>query len=509
MTSPNKQKLRKRVGPAGDPANTDAPGLQRNNNGPPGPAGNKKGPPTAPTTITTEGPATSSTQTPPAASVSATMSPYFSSSSISTPLFTPSSTTSPVSATISTAESSPSLISSLGISTSTALTPSLYYETSPGTSTTSLAKTTLSTTSSSTSSFASLSTGSVSPPNTIIEFRHSTLKPGQRAGIALGTVAGFAFILTFIFLSFKWRRGGLPNIASQPGERLFTKRGHSRWPSRSRTPPEIPNSLLAAEDSSRGSLSWDYRSTFARPIVPKNSRRSLSRSLRKLVRLNPLGQNPVASRAPGEGTSSRNSFASYFWRRSTASMSPSFMDVESPPPLPPLPATLHSPQPLTTSISRESVQSDFLQPPTIPAEVLPPGFHRSWCYRNSQTSLASEDSDARSFKSVPGWVKFHYPHRSRNEITVSQRPAPALVAPQAISPGSWLKAKILRRSHSTVASAEEGDFHSVNGHGDELGSTESPVAGPGGLKQAQVALGRSYESTDSLVPEKQEPPWEI
>ncbi len=248
------------------------------------------------------------------------------------------------------------------------------------------------------------------------------------------------------------------------GKRFFRRIGTPRWPSsRPQTPPEMPDSLLTPEADSRSSLGWDYTSSFARPTAPVESRRSLSRSFRKLVGLNPLGQNPVTPHASKDGTSIRNSLATYFRRRSTASTSPSKNDVEDHPPLPPLPAMFQSSQPAATSISIESRQSgtdDFLRPPTVPDEVLPPAFHRSWCYRNSQISLASENSDARSFQSVPGWVKFCYPHQSRHERLASQSGS-ALIAPQATSPSSWLKAKFLRRSLLTVTSEEKGDIGDI------------------------------------------------
>ncbi|KAH6669581.1 hypothetical protein B0J14DRAFT_122443 [Halenospora varia] len=532
MVLPDGQKLTKDLIPR-DPVNTDAPGLQGNKNGPPGPAGNKKGPPTAAPTTTTEAPTTSPIQVPPSESIVSPFSTPSPGPAFSSPASTPSPTTPPAPITTSTSEVSPSFTSPSVTSTSVALAPSIYYETSPVTSTPYLVTTTLRTIFAGTSSSTALPTGLVSfPPNTAAQFGHSTLGPGQKAGIAVGTIgafkasfhrdrlaskannqeAGFPFLLTLIFLLFKWRRGELPKAVPCLSRRWLGTGGDSRWWSYSQTPEEMSDSLLTADVGSRRSLGWDYRSTFAPPAVTRKSRRSLPRSLRRLVQFNPLGQNPVTPHAPGEGTSNRNSFASFFHRRSTASASRSVIDVESPPSLPPLPAGFPPPRsPAISRRPREIVQSDtedFLRPQTLPAEVLPPTFHRSWCYRNSQITLASEESDARSFKSVPGWVKFHYPHRMRNDRGALLDSRPALPAPQTTSPGSWLKAKILRRSQSMTASEEKGGIHSGSDNGDESASTESPVLGPGGWKQTQVGNRMSCESADSLALEKQEP-WQI
>jgi hypothetical protein len=67
--------------------------------------------------------------------------------------------------------------------------------------------------------------------------------------------------------------------------------------------------------------------------------------------------------------------------------------------------------------------------------------------------MTSEDSETRSFKSVPGWVKFHYPGRLRNDAEGSHYSWRTLPAPRALSPGSWLRAKFLRRSQGDPTSA--------------------------------------------------------
>ena len=116
-------------------------------------------------------------------------------------------------------------------------------------------------------------------------------------------------------------------------------------------------------------------------------------------------------------------------------------------------------------------------------------------------TMASEKSEARSFKSVPGWVKSHYPHRSRSGVGVPQESCKAL-PPLPISPGSWLKAKTVHRSHSTASEDEKGHrVASDNGH--ESTGTERVVFGPGAWKQVQIGRRVSIASAHSLVVEKQ------
>ena len=232
-------------------------------------------------------------------------------------------------------------------------------------------------------------------------------------------------------------------------------------------------------------MGWDYRSTFARPTVTEKQRRSLPRSLRRLVRFNPLGQNPVAPHATGPGSPSRKSFASFFSRRSAASASRSVIDVESPPALPPLPFGFPSPRPPAISHpSREFTQSNtdiFLRLQTMPPLFPPQSFQRS--HRNSHTTMASEASETRSSKSVPGLVKFHYPCRSHPNRELPRDSSMPLPAPQAVSPGLWLKAKVLRRSHSTTTSEEKEGYRMGSDNGDESGGMEEIGVGLSGWKQ--------------------------
>lgn len=157
------------------------------------------------------------------------------------------------------------------------------------------------------------------------------------------------------------------------------------------------------------------------------------------------------------------------------------IDVESPPAIPPLPSGFPFPRPPDISVPGVFIHSnteDFLGPQTILAQVMPPTFHRSWCYRNSRTTFVSLESEAHSFKPVPGWLGFHYPQREPNEIAAPRESSTSLPAPQAISPGSWLKANTLRRSQSTTVSVENGGTHTGSNNCDESANTKSPVLGP-------------------------------
>jgi hypothetical protein len=221
----------------------------------------------------------------------------------------------------------------------------------------------------------------------------------------------------------------------------------------------MSDSLLTAEVGSSGSPTWDYRATFARPTVTEKARRSLRESLTRLLRFNPLGLDPATPQGRGARTPSRKSFASTrhsaFCPSFLQDQSGSVINPQSSPPLPPRRPSAIPGWP------REFAQSDTdgsPQPQTRPPQVPPQALQRSWHYRNSQMTIASEESEARSFKSVPGWVKFHYPHGSHSGGGAPREPWKVL-PPLPISPGSWLKAKLLRRSHSTTASEDERGPH--------------------------------------------------
>jgi hypothetical protein len=118
-------------------------------------------------------------------------------------------------------------------------------------------------------------------------------------------------------------------------------------------------------------------------------------------------------------------------------------------------------------------------------------------------TMASAESEARSFKYVPGWVKFNYSHRLRSGGEVSQESGKALPPPPLpISPGSWLEAMVFRRSHSTASEDEKG-YRMASDNGDESAGTEQAVFGPSGWKQVQMGSRISGASADSLVAEKQ------
>ena len=120
-------------------------------------------------------------------------------------------------------------------------------------------------------------------------------------------------------------------------------------------------------------------------------------------------------------------------------------------------------------------------------------------------TMASTESKARSFKSVPKWVKFHYPDGLRRGKEVPNRSEKALpLPPLPISPGSWFKAKVLRHSHLTTTSEDKKGRHIVSEHGDKSVGTEQAAFERSGWKQVQVGQRISGASVDSLVAEKQE-----
>jgi hypothetical protein len=566
-----------------DPANSNAPGLKGNKNGPPGPEGNQKGPPPAATS--TEELASSTSQGPPSGtrvSDSPTSHPAPSSPS-PTPLPASSGSTKPHDITLSSAivtfiaptPSTTSTTSFPPVSTSSQPDPS-----SPETPLASLVPAVYGTVAwtliSATSSVKSLTTlgvsassvgfptsaqysvlkstpqrsfaytSSATPVHTEMGYhtangtaqsKHNVVLSGQKAGIAVGTIgmsqspldrdhlisqannraAGFAFILTLILLLFKWRRGERPKALLSPVRRLPGIWGNSHWLSRSRTPDAVSGTLLAAEAGSSGGPAWDYRATFAEPPVTEKAR-SLRKPLR-LLRLNPLGLNPVTSHAIGAKTPSRKSFASsFFRRRSTASTLRSAFHPSSPqeqprsvsdPPLLPSHAAHPSPRPSAISgQSTELAQSDNNSSPrplAMPPQMPPQTLLLPWRHRNSQMTTASTESDAHSTKVVPGLAKPHYLLRLHSGGGVPQESEKELpLPPLPVSPSLWLKGKVLRRPHSTTSSKGEKEYHMESDNSDKSAGTERATFGRSGRKQVQMGQRISGASAGSLVAEKQE-----
>ncbi|KAF8847613.1 hypothetical protein BDZ45DRAFT_316156 [Acephala macrosclerotiorum] len=545
------------------PVNTNAPGLANNKNGSPGPKGNQKGPPIATTSTeelaspTSQPPLSETTLSssdsppPPPPAASSTASPATSPAlgatltSTSSPGLTPSSaiitSIDPTPSTIFRTSSAPApppveSLTTADISasrtadvsaSSDGFSASTNYLVSKSPSSTLSAtfysvETTLRTTFTYTSSATAMQPVMVSyAPNGTAQSEYSAASPGQKSGIAVGTIAGFAFILTLIFLLFKWRRAELPKALPSTIRRLPGTWGNPRWLSHRQSPHAMSESLLEVEVGSSGGLAWDYQATFARPTVIEKARRPLRKSLKGLLRINPLGLNPATPQVTGVKTPSRKSFASLFHRRSTASthhsapsllqdQSGSVIDPQSPPPIPPPYAALPSPQP--SAMSGQSIEfaqsntDDSPRPQTMPPQIPPQALQLPWHHR-SQMTMASTQSEARSFKSVPGWVKFHYSHRLCNGGGRPEESGTALPVPTP-SPGSWLMAKLHHRSQPMTASEDEKGHRMASDNGNELAGTEQVVFGPSGWKQVQMGRRISGASAHSLLAEKQEA-WQI
>ncbi|KIM94788.1 hypothetical protein OIDMADRAFT_34792 [Oidiodendron maius Zn] len=311
-----------------DPANTNAPGLQGNKNGPPGPQGNQKGPPRH--AVSTEDP-----PTPPSSSSSPAIvippPPSSSSSAIVTPppaTTSPSSTSSALS-TASISSSSPDHASSTVIVTSTSissisfLTPSapslstVISFTAPdiGTSNDDISSTATSLVSAPSSSGPvlltispgemTLQTTFASPlmisgaPNDTFRFESNRISPGQRAGISIA-----AIVIFFLCKRYKVK---LPETLRH----IFGNFGGPCCLSRGKTTDTQHDSVLEAEVNANDNMYWNYRETFARPTVIQKARRSLHKSLTGLRRVNPLGLNPVQTRTTWTATPSRRSEVAY------------------------------------------------------------------------------------------------------------------------------------------------------------------------------------------------------
>ena len=552
------------------PANSNAPGLKGNKNGPPGPEGNQKGPPHAATSI--EELASSTSQSPPPGtgvsdspaspptplptSSGSTKSPDIALSSVIVTFVAPTPPTTSTTPFPPVSTSSRSCPSSPGTPT-TSLTPAVYgtvagsliSATSSVKSLTALGMSASSVGFPTSAQYSVLGstpqrsftyTSSATPIQTEMGYhtangtaqsKHNAVLPGQKAGIAVGTIgmsqspldrdhlisqannraAGFAFILTLIFLLFKWRRG-----ERSPVRRLPDTWGNSHWLSRSQAPDAMPDSLLAAEAGSSGGPAWDYRATFAEPPVTEKAQRPLRKPLR-LLQVNPLGLNPVTSHAIGARTPSRKSFASsFFRRRSTAStlrsaFHPSSLQeqpggVIDPQSLPPLlpPHAAPSPRPSAMSgRSTELAQSDTDNSPR-PLTMPPQTLLLPWRHKNSQTTVASAESDARSIKVVPDWVKPHYPLRLHSGGGVPEESGKELpLPPLPVSPNLWLKGKVLRRSHSTTSSKDEKEHHMASDNGDKSAGAEQATFGRSGRKQVQMGRRISGASAGSLVAEQE------
>ena len=119
--------------------------------------------------------------------------------------------------------------------------------------------------------------------------------------------------------------------------------------------------------------------------------------------------------------------------------------------------------------------------------------------------MVSADSNARSIKVVPGWVKPHYSLRLHSGGGVPQESGKELpLPPLPISPSLWLKGKVLRRSHSMTSSKDEKEHHMASDNDDKSAGTEQATFGRSGRKQIQMGRRISGASAGSLVAEKQE-----
>ncbi|KAH7111936.1 hypothetical protein B0J13DRAFT_614085 [Dactylonectria estremocensis] len=170
-------------------------------------------------------------------------------------------------------------------------------------------------------------------------------RTGQMAGIAVGSIAGFAFLLTLTLFFYKWRKRTLSKTLSSSAQRLTEKWRVSIWTPRPQAPDAMENSLLTSEEPLSEKILWEYQVTFAKPLATQKLRQSFRKSLTRLVRMNPLALNPVRAGTAGSVSPRPKSFASAFFRRhsdasshaggSGYSMSPDQLEADPLPPLPP------------------------------------------------------------------------------------------------------------------------------------------------------------------------------
>lgn len=278
----------------------------------------------------------------------------------------------------------------------------------------------------------------------------------------------------------------------------------------------MSNPLLTAEAGLSGMPSWDYKATFALSTMPEKARLPLRKSQMRLFRFNPLGQNPITSQGTGARALSRKSFTSFFHRLSAASnpFSASYPSLLQSQPgsvinleVHPLPcASFLHPQPSALpGQSREAAKSETdgsPRPRTMPPQVPPHVLRRPKHHRNSQMTMASEKSEARSFDSVSGWGKFHSLYGSDGGEKAPREPGKAL-PPLRISPSSWLKTKTLRRSRLTTAPEDEKRPHTTSENSDESTGIENAAFARSRSKKLQMGWRISSASANSLEAEKQ------
>ncbi|KAH6973988.1 hypothetical protein EDB80DRAFT_900422 [Ilyonectria destructans] len=109
-------------------------------------------------------------------------------------------------------------------------------------------------------------------------------RAGQMAGIAVGSISGFAFLLTLILFFYKWRKGTLPKLRSSSVQHLTEKWRVSTRTLHPQGPDAMENSLLPSEEPPSERVLWDYQATFPKPLATQKLRQSFRKSLTRLVR---------------------------------------------------------------------------------------------------------------------------------------------------------------------------------------------------------------------------------